>query len=191
MKHDRRQPSRCDTGSETRATASTGRRRLRSGSDALVLWAVMLSPRSSQISTSRISHRTEDAMGKAKAPNRCEGTITIAPSNAQCIRCGVYGQRCDATPKGPECPSGAEIEAAMVLARDIAPHRSGDAGLLARVLIAIATERNGLSTAGQVLCQSLTDEATAGTSEARDVDGDDILAMVEVYHQTVKAWSGR
>lgn len=29
----------------------------------------------------------------------CEGTTQLAPTNAMCIRCGRYGQRCDATSK--------------------------------------------------------------------------------------------
>lgn len=34
------------------------------------------------------------------AERGCQGTIRVAPSNAQCLACGLYGQRCDRT--GPK-----------------------------------------------------------------------------------------
>lgn len=43
----------------------------------------------------------------------CEGTTQLAPTNAMCIRCGRYGQRCEATAKKQPVPprlAGAEGE---------------------------------------------------------------------------------
>jgi len=62
-------------------------------------------------------------------------------------------------------------------------------GQLARALLAVVAERNGLSVAGQVLTQALTDEATGPDEHStRLVDGDDVLAMVDEYRRTVDRW---
>ena len=42
-----------------------------------------------------LTPRTSDVAFGLMKPVRCLGTTCFAPSNVQCLACGMYGQRCD------------------------------------------------------------------------------------------------